>query len=57
MKLSPVLEIEKGPYLYNLQFPSSRIALCQVWLKLAQWFWKKILFSLVKGGDPSFEQT
>ena len=45
-------------------------ALCQVWLKLAQWFWSRRIFNLVNvfsrfcnylplemGGGPSFEET
>ena len=35
------LPLEKGVALYlNLKSPSTRHALCQVWLKLAQWFLK-----------------
>ena len=35
----------KGPALYlnKLESPSPKGALCQVWLKLAQWFWRRIL--------------
>ena len=29
-----------GPYLLNLETPSPKDDLCQVWLKLAQWFWR-----------------
>ena len=37
------LPLEKGRaiHLYKFQFPSPKAALCQVWLKLAQWFWRK----------------
>ena len=53
----------------KLEFPSSKDALCQVWLKLAQWFWRRIFKScqfifiisqlspLWEGRGPSFEQT
>ena len=27
--------------LHKLEFPSSKDALCQVWLKLALWFWRR----------------
>ena len=38
------LPLEKGRALLlnKLESPSPKDALCQVWLKLAQWFWKKI---------------
>jgi hypothetical protein len=29
--------------LNELEFPPSKDDLCQVWLKLAQWFWKRFL--------------
>ena len=40
--LSP-LGKEHDPHLNSLEFPSSKDALCHVWLKLpvAQWFWRK----------------
>ena len=56
-------------HLNKLETPLPKDALCQVWLKLAQWFWRRFLnfsnvFSLIrdylpfgKGRDPSFEQT
>ena len=28
-------------YLNKLEFPSPKDTLCQVWLKLAQWFWRR----------------
>ena len=31
----------KNPYLNKLESPSPKDALCQVWLKLAQWFWRR----------------
>ena len=34
-------------HLYKLESPSSKDALCQVWLKLAQSFWKRGLFNFV----------
>ena len=37
------LPLEKGGalHLYKLESPLPKDALCQVWLKLAQWFWKR----------------
>ena len=37
------LSLEKGGALHlnKLESPSPKDALCQVWLKLAQWFWRK----------------
>ena len=37
------LPLEKGRTLYlnKLESPSPKDALCQVWLKLAQWFWRR----------------
>ena len=37
------LPLEKGGALHlnKLESPSSKDALCQVWLKLAQWFWRR----------------
>ena len=34
-------------HLNKLESPSSMDALCQVWLKLDQWFWRKELFYLI----------
>ena len=37
-----------GPlHLNKLEFPSHKDALCQVWLKLAQWFWRRRFFNFV----------
>jgi hypothetical protein len=35
--------LEKGNphHLNKLKFPLSKDDLCQVWLKLAQWFWRR----------------
>ena len=57
-------------FLNNLESPSPKDALWQVWLKLAQWFWRRQslnfvkvyllfckLFPRGKGQGPSFEQT
>ena len=33
--------------LKKLESPSPKDALCQVWLKLAQWFWKRGFFNFV----------
>ena len=34
-------------HLNKLESPSSKDALCQVWLKLAQWFWRRGFFNFV----------
>ena len=34
-------------HLNNLESPSRKDALCQVWLKLAQWFWRRRFFNFV----------
>ena len=34
-------------YLNKLEFPSPKDALCQAWLKLAQWFWRRRYFNFV----------
>ena len=58
-------------YLNKLESPSSKDALCQVWLKLALWFWRRRFLNFVnvfspfcnyispleKEQGPSFEQT
>ena len=43
------LPLEKGRalHLIKLESPSSKDALCQVWLKLAQWFWRRGLLNFV----------
>ena len=43
------LPLEKGVVLHlnNLESPSPKDAVCQVWLKLAQWFWRKIYLNFV----------
>ena len=40
------LLLEKGGplHLNKLDSPSPRVALCQVWLKFAQWFWRRRFF-------------
>ena len=35
------------PYLNKLEFPSPKGALCQVWYKLAQWFWKRRFLNFI----------
>ena len=49
--LSP---LEKGMALYlnQLEFPSPKDALCQVWLKLAQWFWKGRFLNFINVFSP-----
>ena len=37
------LEKGRGLHLKKLESPSSKDALCQVWIKLAQWFWRRFL--------------
>ena len=60
------LALEKGRALHlnKLESPSPKDALCQVWLKLVQWLWKRRSFKFVnvflqfgKGQSPSFELT
>ena len=63
------LERGKALHLYKLESPSPKNALCQVLLKLAQWFWRRFLYffnvviaisllsPLWKERGPSFEQT
>ena len=43
------LPLEKGGALHlnKLEFPSPKDALCHVWLKLAQWFWRRRFFNFV----------
>ena len=43
------LPLEKGGALHLNKFesPSSKDALCQVWLKLAQWFWRRRFLNCV----------
>ena len=36
-----------GSFLNKLVFPSSKVALCQVWLKLVQWFWRKWFINFI----------
>ena len=44
------LPLEKGRalQLYKLESPSPKDALCQVWLKLAQLFWRRRFFNFIK---------
>ena len=63
------LPLEKGGVLHlnKLESPSPKDVLCQVWLKLAQWFWRwrfcQCIFAIsqlspfAKGRGPSTEQT
>ena len=37
------LEKDRALHLNKIESPSPKDALCQVWLKLAKWFWRKIL--------------
>ena len=43
------LPFEKGMALHlkKLESPSPKNALCQVWLKLAHWFWRRRFFKVV----------
>ena len=43
------LPLEKGVTLLlnKVEFPSPKDALCQVWLKLAQWFWRRRFLKVV----------
>ena len=66
------LPLEKGRALHLNKFesPSLKDALWQVWLKLAQWFWRRKIFKIIqcffaisllsflgKGQGPLFEET
>ena len=66
------LPLENGGTLHlnNLKYPSPKEDLCQVWLKLAQWFWRRRFFKFVnvfsqfrknlpleKGGVLHFKKT
>ena len=59
------LPLEKGGALHfqKLEFPLPKDALCQVWLKLAQWFWRRrflnfiIYFSLFRNYHPPEKGT
>ena len=42
-------------HLNKLESPSPKNALCQVWLKLANWFWRRSI-TLNEGQGPSLEQ-
>ena len=46
-------------HLKKLESPSPKDALCQDWLKLAQWFWRRELFNLVNvfSGDQKSSQA
>ena len=48
------LPFEKGVALYlnKLESPSPKDAVCQVWLKLAQWFWRRRFFNFVNVFSP-----
>ena len=57
--ISNHLPLEKGGALFlsKLESPSPKDALCQVWLKLTQWFWRRFLnfvnvFSLFRNYLP-----
>ena len=41
------LETGVALYLNNLESPSSKDAVNQVWSKLAQWFWRRRFFNFV----------
>ena len=43
-----LFEIWMVLYLNKLDSPSPKDALCQVWLKLAQWFWKRRFLNKLK---------
>ena len=42
------LEKDRALHLNKLESPSPKDALCQVWLKLAQWFWRRRFFNFIK---------
>ena len=41
------LEKSRALYLNKLESPSPKDALCQVWLKVAQWFWRRKFLNFV----------
>ena len=43
------LPLEEGGVLHlnKLESPSPKDALCQVWLKMAQWFWRRRFFNFI----------
>ena len=43
------LPFEKGVahHLNKIESPSPKIALCQIWLKLAQWFWRRRFLNII----------
>ena len=41
------LEKDRALHLNKLKSPSPKDALCQIWLKLAQWFWRRRFFNFV----------
>ena len=41
------LEKDRALHLKKLESPSPKDALCQVWLKLAQWFWRRRFLNFV----------
>ena len=47
---SNYLSLENGMSLYfnKIESPSPNDALCRVWLKLIQWFWRRIFLNFVK---------
>ena len=42
------LSLEKGGTLHlnKFEFPTLKDALCEFWMKLAQWFWKILRFQI-----------
>ena len=48
------IPLEKGGVLHlnKLESPSPKDALCQVWLQLAQWFWRRRFFNFVNVFSP-----
>ena len=47
----PPLEKGRALHLNKLESPSSKDALCLVWLKLARWFWRKKILNFVNFVD------
>ena len=43
------LPLEKGGALHlnKVEYPSPKDAMCQIWLKLAQWFWRRRFFYFI----------
>ena len=46
ISLLSILEKGRDPTFEQLEYPLSKDALCQVWLRFAQWFWRSFVISI-----------